>query len=125
MRSARGPGGFAAQEEGGVVEKSLLNDGDAERASHEDAGAASLIPQHEDAGEIRSQVFSALADVESLADRRYERLSLRVSRIEKRGSVFGGMSEEMKMNLLLVGLSVAGMVAVAMIQEWAKWRRSQ
>jgi hypothetical protein len=87
----------------------------------------SSLPPTDDAMLVRSQVFDALADVEGRADRRFDQLALRVSRLEKRGGkLFHGMSEEMKMNLMIVGLSVAGMVAAALIQAWAeKWRRSQ
>lgn len=82
-----------------------------------------------DASAIRSQLFSALADVESDTTRNSARLTERVDRLERiviRRASLMVMNEEMKTFLVMTGISVAAALLVPLVQAWIeKWRRSQ
>ncbi|SRR5258708_20927712 len=107
----------------------LLNAGNGEVET--EPGSASslplLVPQswEDAASEVRSQLFSALADVEIRSDRQYEGLKKRIVRLEGRASLLT-MNEEMKTFLVMTGISIAAALLVPIIQGAVeKWRRSQ
>jgi hypothetical protein len=75
----------------------------------------------QDAGEIRSLVFSALADVEERCDRRVDAVGKRIARLERR-SIFS-MPDEVRGLLVMIAVYLAISVILPLIGEWAReWR---
>lgn len=79
----------------------------------------------QDAGELRSQLFSTLADVEARADRRHESLTRRIQKLENRGGLFN-MPEEVKGFLVMLSLYVGVTILLPELARLVReWRQSQ
>ena len=84
--------------------------------------AAALPDDEQDVRELRSSLYSTLADVEALATRRLDNLERRMGSLEKRASILA-MPEEMKTFLVMMGISVAAAVVVPLLQGLIEgWR---
>lgn len=88
-----------------------------------DPESAPVLPvlEVQDAGELRSHLYGALADVESRADRRHESISRRLSKLENRSSMFD-VPEEVKgflvMLTLYVGVTFVLPELIRLVREW-------